>query len=263
MLRHTAEIGPEAQAVVDRLGGVATSRSVDRFKIESALAAHIGALGMEPRPVNWAEADSASPEGSDAMSGFLAAWETLWHHRKGVPMVGSTTTASFAALHGKGLRAGGLLKDADSGEKRAGRSVKRDAHHASKAARKMLAPTVERITGTWDVGVAARSALATKGIHEKVPLTMAAIGAQSQAHGRAEGELSREISAANAAEAAAEAAAWLARAHVLRAAGISDAAIDRMVSVHLPLVDAVESGLRLFWVLPDRVVAVGAEPPRA
>lgn len=85
MLRHTAEIGPEAQAVVDRLGGVATSRSVDRFEIESALAAHIGALGMEPRPVNWAEADSASPAGSDAVSGFLAAWETLWHHRKGVP----------------------------------------------------------------------------------------------------------------------------------------------------------------------------------
>lgn len=123
----------------------------------------------------------------------------------------------------------------------------------------MLEPTIERITGTWDVGTAARSALATKGIHEKVPLTMAAIGAQSQAHGRAEGELSREINAANAAEAA----AWLARAHVLRAAGISDAAIDRMASVYLPLVDAVEAGLRLFWVLPDRVVAVGAEPPRA
>ena len=63
------------------------------------------------------------------------------------------------------------------------------------------------------------------------------------------------------AEVAADAAAWVAGAAAARAAGEDATALERMVAISMPLVDAFEAGLWLWWVSNTGVIAVERPAP--
>jgi hypothetical protein len=114
---------------------------------------------------------------------------------------------------------------------------------------------VGEAAGLGRAETAARAALADKGIHQQFGFVSTQMEAKRQ---QGERQLEEEVQVASAAAQALEAANWLARAHVLREAGAPTDAHDRVVKVYLPLVDAVEAGLWLFWVLDNEVVVVAA-----
>jgi hypothetical protein len=254
MAEHS-EIGAEAEAAIERLRTLPTVRSFDRSRAETALAQHLSALGLEPRPVRWIE--SASDDHLAAVrDGFISAWAALGRDKRGRPDVGLTATASFAALHGTGLRRRGLVGAAWKEEKNAGRGIRRAAEKAAETARHRVQEPARRVARRVELGRAVEDALAEKGIHRRTTMAQAVTISPEGQHDRQDAELDREISKGDAASAATEAAAWLARAHTLRVAEQPADAVERVAQVYLPLVDAVEAGLWLFWVTEDDVIAV-------
>ncbi|MFA6112191.1 MAG: hypothetical protein WDA75_25820 [Candidatus Latescibacterota bacterium] len=258
--QETIERGAEAQAVRDRLSEIPLVRTCDRARVESALAAHLAALGLDPRPVRWIEATDADQA---ARQGFLAFWAASY--KRGRPEApGMTLTATNRALFGPGLKTTGVVGPALAEEKEADRSVKKAVRHAvfgfgsalTRAESDLMdIDTVGPSAGLGRATAAARAALADKGIHQQFGF----ISDQMEAK-RIQGEmqLKEEVQIASGPAQALEAANWLARAHVLGEAGGSTDAHDRLVQAYLPLVDAVEAGLWLFWVTQDDVIAVAA-----
>jgi len=254
MARQTSDIGPAAQTVVERLALVAQARPLERSQVESALAAHLRALDVAARPVRWIEKGDHL---ASAREGFSTAWADLWKTNKGKPLVvGMTSTATFRSLYGGGLRKGGLVGAAEKQEKAAGSGTRREAQKAAKSVNKRLEDWVNQASRHRDLTNAARDALHEKGIHERTTMAQAIGSTPELQRARQEGELNQEISKGDAARQAATAAEWLARAHVLKSAGKSVEALERVARVYLPLVDAVEAGLWLFWVTENDVIAV-------
>jgi hypothetical protein len=255
----TIERGAEAQAVRDRLAAVPLVRPCDRTRVEEALAAHLSALDLAPRPVRWIEAADADLAARD---GFLAFWAAKY--KKGRPEgPGMTHTATSVALVGSGLKTTGVIGPALH-EEDLDHDTKKTARHAVYG----LGPTFSWAkSDDYDIDVvgeaagvsravqAARVALAGKGITQSSGF----IAGQAEAKRiQGDNQLKEEVQVASAAAQALEAANWLARAHAVHEAGGSTDAHDRVVAAYLPLVDAVEAGLWLFWVLDDEVVAVPA-----
>jgi hypothetical protein len=255
----TIERGAEAQALRERLAAVRLIRPCDRARVEAALDEHLRALDLSPRPVRWIDAIDADVAARD---GFLAFWAAKY--KKGRPEgPGMTHTATRVALVGSGLKTTGLIGPALEEE---------DVDHATKKAARRAVYGVGP-TFNWakaddlDVDVvgdaagfprareAARAALAEKGITQSLGFVSTQMEAKRI---QGENQLKDEVQVASAAAQALEAANWLARAHAVHEAGGSTEAHDRVVRAYLPLVDAVEAGLWLFWVLEDEVVAVAA-----
>lgn len=251
MTTMTTEIGSEAEAVIERIRHVASLRTLDRERAEAALAGYLKALGLEARPVRWIKAEGDRL--ASARQGFKTAWETLLP--KGRPEVlGLYLTAVDDALYGPGLRRRGLIGAAEKQEKAAGFSVRHQAHQASKAVRKRL--DVEQVSRHADLMSVLEQALGDKGIRFRTTMIQQ-IGSTPEARLAAKNaELNREIAVGDATRQAAQAADWLARAYRLHAAGKPADALDRAAHALLPLVDAVEAGLWLFWVAEDVVIAV-------
>lgn len=245
----------EAGVVVERLSAVTRSRPLDRARAESAIAEHLRALELEPRAVRWIQAPDADHIAS-AHEAFVAAWTALWAHNKGRPHVGMTSTATFAALYGAGLRRGGVLGEAEKEEKKAGWKIKRQAHKAQKEVVKRLEGAIEQASRHADLERAVEDALAEKGIGRRTTMSQAIGSTPEVQRARQDAEMNQEIAKADPAEQAGQAAAWFARAQALKAAGEPAGALERAARVYLPLVDAVEAGLWLFWPTPDEVIAV-------
>lgn len=255
----TIERGAEAETVRDRLAAVPLVRPCDRARVEAALAEHLSALDLEPRPVRWV--DGADPDRA-AHAGFLAFWAAKY--KKGRPEApGMTHTSTQGALIGSGLRTTGVIGPALHEE-----DIDRVVKKAARRAVYGIGPTynlahsderdVEVVGDAAGLGrakAAARAALAEKGITQ----SMGFIPNQAEAKRiQGEGQLTDELQVASAAAQALEAANWLARKHIVREAGGSTEAHDRVVRCYLPLVDAVEAGLWLFWVTDVDVIAVAA-----
>ena len=254
MRQRISDVGNAAEAIIDRLARLPGSRVVDRPRIEAALTAHLLAAGLDARPVQWVEGNDAIDAGR---RGFIAAWADLWSHNKGRPLVvGMTSTVSDTFLHGGGLRRGGLIGAARKEEKAAGRATKREAEQAVQSVDERLAISLDRASRQATLTAAARAALHETGIFERTTMVQAAVNTQEVQRIRQEGDLHQEINAGDAAHQAALSASWLARAHVLRLVGKPAGALERIAAVYLPLVDAVEAGLWLFWVTEAAVIAV-------
>ena len=81
------DIGAEAQSLADRLatvvlgperrgdGGIGGSWTVDKDRAGRAITEHLGALGVDPRPVRWMEGKEEWGRWGNARAGFLAAWD--------------------------------------------------------------------------------------------------------------------------------------------------------------------------------------------
>jgi hypothetical protein len=249
---ESSQIGSEAEAVIERLRRVAPKRRLDRERAEAALAQYLDALGMEPRPVRWIGADGDRLDA--ARQGFKTAWETLC--RKGRPgLVGSWPTRTFEPLYGKGLRRGGLIGAAEKEEKAAGWGAKRHAHKAEKRAGEQLEGPIREASRHSELATAVEAALGDKGMYRRASMFQAGQTTES-IQAAQDSEMHQEIRIGDATEQAANAARWFARAHQVRAAGKSADAMESAARAHLPLVDAVEAGLWLFWVADDVVIAV-------
>jgi hypothetical protein len=255
----TIDRGADADAVRDRLAAVPLVRPCDRDRVEAALAEHLRALDLQPKPVRWV--DDADPDRA-ARAGFLAFWAAKY--KKGRPEApGMTRTATQQALIGTGFRTTGVIGPALH-EEDLDRAVKKAARRAVYGIGSTYnlahadARNVEVVGAAADLAramTAARAALAEKGITQSVGF----LPDQAEAKRRqGEGELMDEVQVASAAAQALEAANWLARKHVVREAGAPTDAHDRVVRCYLPLVDAVEAGLWLFWVTDTDVIAVAA-----
>lgn len=260
---ETIERGAEAQDVRDRLAAVPLVRPCDRAVVEAAMAEHLDALDLEPRPVRWVDAADADQAARD---GFLAFWAASYEHGR-PPAPGMTPTAGDRAFFGSGPKSAGVVGPALEQEKAAERSVKRAARHAVFGFGNPLArgesdlmdvDTVGPSAGLGRAMAAARLALGEKGLHQQVGFVSARTEAERI---QAEMQLKEEVQTASAPAQALEAANWLARAHVLGEAGLPTEAHDRLVRAYRPLVDAVEAGLWLYWVTEDDVIAV-ATPAR-
>ena len=252
--------GVEADAVRDRLRALPLVRACDRPAVETALAAHLRGLGLAPRPVRWIEAADAT---AAARAGFLAFWAVT--HRRGHPEVpGTSRTLTRDALVGTDLRVKGLVGPALRVEKLLPPEVRAACRHApyglldafsGEKADRLDLDVVGECAGVDRAMAAARSALAAKGIYQRLGV-IPTQGASTPPQGSL--EVRQEVQIGSAPAHALAAAGWLARAHVLSAAGADPTAHERVARTLLPLVDAVEAGLWLFWVLPDEVLAVAA-----
>jgi hypothetical protein len=255
----TIERGAEARAVRDRLAAVPSFRPCDRARVEAALQEHLSALDLSPRPVRWI--DAADPYLA-ARDGFLAFWAAKY--KKGRPEApGMTHTATHVALVGSGLKTTGVIgpalheEDLDRGTKKAARHAVYGVGPTFNWAKAddLDVDVVGDAAGFPRAREAARAALAAKVITQSFGF----LSNQTEAKRiQGENQLKEEVQVASAAAQALEAATWLARAHAVHEAGGSTEAHDRVVRAYLPLVDAVEAGLWLFWVLEDEVVAVAA-----
>jgi hypothetical protein len=263
MTEQTSEMGGEAQAIVERLSTVEPSRPVDRVRVESALGDYLEGLGLDPRPITWIEADDSVAR---AREGFIAAWARLQARNKGRPLsVGMTMTPADKALHGARLWEGGPVGAAKKEVKKAGFGTSRAAHKMAKTARDRLdlaSRSGARVLLHHDLLTALEGALNEKGLYRKTSMTQAATQTSAQRAAAQDAELEAEVAIGDAAHQAGEAACWLAQAHVLEAAGKPTEAVERVARAYLPLVDAVEAGLWLFWVTDDDVVAVATSEPR-
>src|SRR5919109_2587627 len=172
MATQSSEFGAEADAVIERLDKVAPSRPLDRGRAESALADHLRALSLDPKPVRWIQSESPDQLAS-AREGFIAAWATLWSRQKGRPAVGMTSTATFKPLYGKGLRKGGLIGEAEKEEKGAGRGTKRAARKAEKAVGKLLEGPVNRASRHGELERVVEDALGDVGMHRQTTMIQA------------------------------------------------------------------------------------------
>lgn len=254
MVQQSSDIGAAADAVIERLRQVAPARTLDRPRVESALAAHLRALGLQDRPVRWIEQDDYV---TSAHVGFIEAWGALW--AKGKPLsVGMTSTKTHKALQGPGIRRGGVEGTAEKQEKEAGFGIKREARKTGERVSQRLKGDVERASRHFELRKAARDALHEKGIFERTTMAQSLSSTPDIQRARQEGDLDREIFVGDAAHQAAMAAVWSARAHVLRSAGKPAEALENAAAVYLPILDAVEAGLALFWVTDDDIVAVAA-----
>jgi hypothetical protein len=240
------------------------SRPCDRARVESAIGDHLRALGLDPRPVEWVQAED--PDQS-AREGFLEFWAVRFKGNKGRPqMVDAQTTATNDAIWGPGIRTKGVIGPALAEEKDAGRNVKKLARRAvfglgdwagiSKGKVKgdrLNIEVVGEVAGLGRVLAAARAALAKQGMTQNVGFIANQMEAKREA---GLSELKTGVQFGSAPAQALEAANWLARAKVLSDAGKATEAHERVARVYIPLVDAVEAGLWLFWVTDDNVIAV-------
>jgi hypothetical protein len=264
MSEEPTSVDPEAEAVRRRLSSLPFARPCDRPRVEPAIGDYLRALGLEPRPVRWIEADT--PDGA-ARDGFLAAWAAKY--RRGRPEApGFTRTEAHYALRGTGLRAKALIGPALEAEKAAGRSVRRAARKApfgggdlddGGRAKLRNITVVSAASGLSRARDAARAAFSERGTVEKAGIVTSQYQAEAK-HLQAIAALEAEVQVGAAPAQALEAANWLARAAVLRAAGRPTEAHERLAAAFLPLVDAAEAGLWLFWVMKDAVIAVPAPP---
>ena len=254
MVQQSSDIGAAADAIVERLRQVAAVRPLDRARVESALAVHLQTLGLEARPVRWIEeADYVT----SARMGFIEAWASLW--QKGKPLsVGMTSTATFKAFRGPGLRRGGVEGNAERQEKEAGFGLKREARKTGERVGQRLTGAVDQASHRAELRNAARDALHEKGIFERTTMAQSLGSTPDIQRARQLGDLDREIYIGDAAHQAAIAAVWSARAHVLGSAGKPAEALETAAAAYLPLVDAVEAGLALFWVTEKDIIAVAA-----
>jgi len=183
------------------------------------------------------------------VAGFLAAWDVL---NVASPGVTALRMPSYKPLHGT-VTSGGMIKDAQRAMKKAGRGTRRAADEAAKAT--TWKAREARVLRDGLSG-AVREAAHARGVRELRGVPGADGGLTALE--RTARDVKAEVSAASAAEQAAETAAWLARCHVLESAGKPEPIVRSMADVYLPLVDAVESGLRLFWITEESVLAVAA-----
>jgi hypothetical protein len=262
MSEGAASVSPKAEAIRHRLASLPFTRPCDRSRAEGAIANYLRALGLEPRPVRWMEADTPDQAARD---GFLAFWAA--GYRKGRPEApGMTRTEAHYAVRGSGLRAKGLLGPALEAEKAAGRGIRRAARKApfgsgdladGGRAGSLNVEVVAQASGLPRAMEAARAALAQKGIVQKFGIVPGQVDAKRQ---QGLQQLRQEIQVGAAAAQALEAAYWFARADVLRAAGKPTEAHERVAAAFLPVVEAAEAGLWLFWVTEHAVIAVAAPP---
>jgi hypothetical protein len=251
--------GVDAEAVKTRLAAVPLVRPCDRARVEAALAEHLAALGLPARPLRWIDADDADQA---AKAGFLAFWAA--RYKKGRPeRPGMTHTATREALVGSGLKTTGVIGPALHEE-----DVDRETKKAARRAVFGIGPTftwakaddfdvevVGEAAGLGRAMSAARAALAEKGITQSAGFVSTQMEAKRI---QGDNQLKEEVQVASAAAQALETANWLARAHAVHEAGGPTEEHDKVVAVYRPLVDAVEAGLWLFWVIEPEVIAVAA-----
>jgi len=250
MARDRQALGNEAKALVGRIHAVPLLRALDRPRVEAALAAHLDGLALSPRPVLWIPAPPEETEPrAHARAGFLAAWQALGVQQPGETALRSPTDE---ALHGS-RAAPGALRDAEYAEKSAGRAARRTAERAADAVAAELGLTLKKLDDVGWASSAVRDAAHAVGLQE-----LAGIGIGMSALQRTASDVESELDVASAARAASRAACWLARAEALESAGSQTSAVSRLAAAYLPLVDALEGGLWLFWVTEDEVLAVAA-----
>ncbi len=194
--------------LLDRLAAVDVEHPVlDPARAEAALQAHLGRLGLAPRPVRWLPyADAGLAAGAEAhcVPAVRAHWSARQRAREAVRTIAKADPAML-------------------------RLVRAAAWPRAQAAAR------------WTAWTAARWAAERGRPH---------VGGPPPWWPKEWGSSTAEL--------AAEAQVWLtARAAAPRRAhGETLASVDRWTAILLPLVEAYETGLWLFWILERETIAV-------